>query len=372
MMKIRRKDFEFLKAESESWVEQWDVITPEQADKILGLYEVKDYSLKKILLTAGGILLGLAVVSFIAAHWHELGKFFRVCVISAGYIASLCAYYFTGRSQTRGGRAFLLLATLIFGAGIYLITRMYNIKLSFAEVLGWWLVQIILTGIIACDSWQVYFAQAVSLVYLNWINAIDIFALEFMSTSRLPLSEFFFPIEAFILLGALWIVARRIDDRTAVNVNMLLTLLVISSRMSLCFGGTWTLILLAIAGGAMSFSKFGDAEILGLLLMGLCGLVLTWSEVWRGSLAEYGSVLAVASAVITACVMLVNIWRGHSAAGITFCVLLVVRYFFDHLFGYIPKAWGFGIAGAAFIIAGIYSGRKTKSKEPEPEAEVTE
>lgn len=365
MPSIRKRDMEFLKSESESWTEQ-ELITEEQAEQILGLYEVKEYSLRKILLTAGGILLMLALVSFIAAHWHQLGKFFRVCVISAGYLASMCCYAFTGRSSTRTGRAFLILSSIIFGAGIYLITRMYNVKLSFSEVLGWWLVEIIAAGVITIDTWQIYFAQAVSLVYLNWIEAIDIFALEFIGTARVPLTQFFLPLQGFVVLAVLWLATHRVKDRTAVNVNMLLTLLVLASRMSLCFGGTWTLIALGVCGGCLSFSRFGDAEVLGLLVAGLCGLVLTWPEVWRGGLAEYGAVLAVVSAVLTACLMVANIWRGHGAVGITFCVLLVVRYFFDHLFGYIPKAWGFGLAGAAFLIAGIYSGRKAKP-EIQPE-----
>ena len=362
---IRRKEMEFLSGESTVWAEQ-GIISQEQAGQILALYEVKEHSLRKILLTAGGILIGLAFVSFIAAHWHTLGKFFRVCVIAAGYLLSMCAYFFTGRSQTKTGRVFLLQASVIFGAGIYLITRMYNIKLSFSEVLGWWLVEILITSVSVSDVWQLYFGQVVGAVYLVWTNTIDLFALEFMGSARVALSEFFLPVEGWAVVIALCVACRLVRDRTAFNVNMLLLLLVFASRMSLCFGGTWTLIVLALAGAGASFSRFGDAEVLGLLVMGLCGFVLTWPEVWRDGLAEWGSVLAVVSAVLTAAVMVVNIWRGHGVIGVVFCVMLIVRYFFDRLFGYIPKAWGFGAAGVAFLIAGVYSGRK-KAQSAEQE-----
>ena len=356
MTGISRKYMEFLTSESAVWAEE-GIISQEQADEIIALYEVREHSMRKILLIAGGILLGLGGVSFIAAHWHQFPKFLRVCVILAGYFVSITAYALTGRSETKTGMAFLLLGSVIFGAGIYLITRMYNYKLSFSEVLGWWLVELVITTVCAKDTWQMYFAQAVSLVYLNWINAIDIFALEFMSSSRIPLTEFFLPIEGFVLLIALWLVCKRIPDRTALDVNMLLTLLVLASRMSLCLGGTWTLIVLAVAGAGLSFSRFTDAEILGLLVAGLCGLVLTWPEVWRESLAEWGSVLAVVSAVLSACVMLVNIYRGHTAIGVTFCALLIIRYFFDRLFGYMPKAWGFTLMGLVFLGIGIFFGK---------------
>ena len=362
MTGIRKREMEFLTSESEVWVKH-KILTKEQATKILGLYELKEYSLQKILLTAGGILLLLALVSFIAAHWYQLGKIFRVCVISAGYLASMGAYFFAGRSYTKTGRVLLLLASIIFGAGVYLITHMYDIKLTFSEVLGWWRIEMIVTALSAMDSWQTYFLQAVALVWLVNIEAVDVFALEFMGRARLPLSQFFMPMEAFAMLLAMWLVCRVVRDRTAVNINMLLTLLVLASRMSLCFGGTWTLLILACAGGAIAFSRFSDVEVLGLLLMGLCGLVLTWPEIWRGDFAANRSLFAVASAVVTGCIMLVNIWRGHGVIGVTFCVLLVVRYFFDHLFGYIPKAWGFGIAGAAFLIAGVYLGNKPKPEK---------
>ena len=90
------------------------------------------------------------------------------------------------------------------------------------------------------------------------------------------------------------------------------------------------------------------------LVAGLCGLILTWPEVWREGLAEWGSVLAIVSAVLSACVMLVNIYRGHGAIGVTFCALLIMRYFFDRLFGYIPKAWGFTVLGIVFIAGSLF------------------
>lgn len=353
MQTISKREMDFLRAETESWTEH-EIISFEQAQEILSLYEVHEHSLRRILFITGGILLGLGAVSFIAAYWHQLPKLFRVCVILAGYLGSLCAYFLTGRSRTRTGQAFLLLASIIFGAGIYLITRMYNYKLEFEEVLLYWLAELAITTFIACDTWHLYFSQAVSLVYLNWINAIDLFALEFMNSSKISLSKFFLPLEGFAVLTVLWLIRFRIKDRTAVNINMLLTLLVLASRMSLCFGGTWTLIILVLAGAAMSFSRFNDTEIIGLLVAGLCGLLLTWPEVWRGSLASWGNILAVVSALITACVMIINIWRGHNAIGIIFCSLLVVRYFFDRLFGYMPKAWGFTLIGVVFIGCGLF------------------
>lgn len=355
MPEIPKKYMEFLSAETKVWEDE-GIISSEQTEQILGLYVAGQWSLAYILYIAGAVMLGLGGVSFALAHWHDLPKVLRVCMILAGYAGSLVAHVVTGRN-TKAGKAFLLLAGVIFGAGIYLITRMYDYRLSLSEVLGWWLVHLTVTALCTRDDWQEYFAQGVALVYLNVINAIDIFALEFMGSAKAELTEFFTPVEGFVLIGALWAVNCVIKDRAAFNVNMLLTVLVIASRMSLCFGGTWTLILLWSGCALLSFCRYGDAEVFGLLVLGLCGVVLTWPEVWRGEVfpADWRNVLAVVSAVLTAVMMLFQMWRGHGVVGIVFCALIIMRYFFDRLFGYLPKAWGFGIAGVVFVGLGIYT-----------------
>lgn len=354
MPQIRKKELEFLNAEIEAWLDA-DIITAEQAGEISGLYEVKPRNLRMILLIAGGVLLALGLVSFIAAHWHELNKLLRIGLISGAYLASLAAYLFTRAKH----RYFLLLASVIFGAGIYLIARMYDYKLSFAAVLGWWVIEVILTIIITRDVWQMYLAQVIAFLYLNESNEINFFALQFMNLPRVALLNFFAPVKAFILVLALWAAWSRIHDRAAFNLNMLLTLLLTASRLSLCLGGTWTLIILVLAGAVMSLiSSWHDTEFIGLLMLGLFGLLLTWPEFWRGEIFEaWKNTLSVCSALIVSVLMLVNIYRGHSATGITFCVMLVSRYFFDHLFGYMPKAWGFTGAGIIFLSAGLFFGK---------------
>ena len=361
MPEIRKREMDFLGGEIAGWVEE-GIITGEQATEILSLYEIKARNLRVIMLIAGGILLGLGAVSFLLANWHTIDKDLRVIIIAAAYVASLGAYIFTGRSSTKTGKAFLLLASGIFGGGIYLITRMYDYKIALAEFLGWWIAEVIITSIVARDEWQLYLAGALSLVWLNETEAINPFALYFVRTARVPVSEFFAPMSAFALMIALWGAWFNGKDRLAFMMNMLLTVLLLASRMSLCFGGTWTLIILAASGGAISFmSKWQDAETMGLLMLGVFGLLLTWPEFWRGAeFADVRNVFPVVNAVIVAGLMLLNIWRGHSGIGITFCALLASRYFFDHLFGYLPKALGFTLTGIIFVIAGLSFGKIRK------------
>ena len=358
--KISKKEMDFLSSETSLWADE-GIITPEQAENILSLYAVKARNLRLIMLTAGLVLLGLGAISFMMAHWHELGKIFRVCVIAAAYLASIIAYLFAGRS-TKLAKSFLLLASGIFGGGIYLITHMYDIEITLGEFLAYWIIEAVITSAVTRDEWQMYLAQVLSLSWMIETEAINVFSLYFVRTAKLSLTEFFAPYNAFALMTALWLLWLAVKDRTALMFNMMITLLLLASRMSLCFGGTWTLIILAASGASMSFFlDFRDAQTMGLLMLGVFGLLLTWPEFWRGSEFLSGrNFYPVINAVIVAALMLLNILRGNSGIGVTFFALLAARYFFDHLFGFLPKAWGFTITGIIFVIAGIFFGRIRK------------
>ncbi|MBQ6970741.1 MAG: DUF2157 domain-containing protein [Synergistaceae bacterium] len=360
MPEIRRKEMEFLSTEVNSWTEA-GIITPEQSAEILSQYDVKPGNLRAVMLTAGAVLLGLGAVSFLLAHWHEIDKTLRAAVIAGSYLASLSAYFVIGR-ETKAGKSFLILSGLVFGGGMYLITRMYDIPLTLGEFLGIWAAVLLLKSAITRDEWLMYLAQAVSLAWLHETGAVNTLALYFVRTARVPVTEFFAAWPAFLLVGALWLVWAGTKDRPAFMMCVMITALLFASRMSLCFGGTWTLIILAVTGAVMSFmKKFPDAEIMGLLMLGMSGLLLTWPMFWRGNeFASYRDILPVVNAVIVAGIMLVNIWRGHSGIGAVFFVLLAARYFFDHLFGYLPKAWGFTLTGIIFVVLGLSFGRVRK------------
>ncbi len=64
--------------------------------------------------------------------------------------------------------------------------------------------------------------------------------------------------------------------------------------------------------------------------------------------------------MIVAGLMVINIWRGNLGIGVMFFALLAARYFFDHIFGFLPKAWGFTITGIIFVLTGIFFGRIRK------------
>ena len=374
MNSIKKHDLEFLSNEIKTWQDE-EIITQEQGEKILNLYEIKKRPLRMILLIAGGILIGLGVISFVGAHWYEIPKLIRVSVILATYIASVLIYYFLGAKESKLARSFLIFGSCIIGAGIFLITRMYNYKLTESSGTGYWLIGLFAVSALSRDEWQLYLLESVGFLHLLFSGAIDIFALQFMEHSRVSLMTFFEPPQAILIIIGLYLICRYINDKIANNIAMLLTLGVLASRMTLCLGGTASLIILVTMGIIISFipnPNWNEAENFGILMAGFLGLLLTLPEFWRGEFFNqeiFGfagkSFFSVITAIILAVIMLLQIYKGRIVAGGVFFALLLARYFFDRIFGYLPKAWGFTIIGIIFLITGLFFEKITRKKSIE-------
>ncbi|MFN3869282.1 MAG: DUF2157 domain-containing protein [Hyphomicrobiaceae bacterium] len=76
----------------------------------------------------GAILLGFAMMSFVAANWQDMSRLARLVVIFVGMLASYgAAAVLFSRGMDAFAHAAILLAVAIFGAGIMLISQMYHI-----------------------------------------------------------------------------------------------------------------------------------------------------------------------------------------------------------------------------------------------------
>jgi|688.fasta_scaffold09405_8 uncharacterized membrane protein len=85
-----------------------------------------------LIILFGSISIGLAAVSFIASGWDVFGDFGKIAIICSSLLLSYIGAIYTksiGLSRVYNG--LLLLAQLIFGAGIFLIGEIVNIKIAF-------------------------------------------------------------------------------------------------------------------------------------------------------------------------------------------------------------------------------------------------
>ncbi|MBO6633526.1 DUF2157 domain-containing protein [Parvibaculum sp.] len=119
-----------LQSDLELWIERgW--VTPANAEQILKSAEERPSTrrMPAILAVLGAVLIGFAVMSFVAANWYEIPKLAKLIAI---FVAMSAAWLAAIPLERRGHPAFAQAAILIglglFGGGIMLIAQIYHIR----------------------------------------------------------------------------------------------------------------------------------------------------------------------------------------------------------------------------------------------------
>ena len=132
-----------LKQDLEKWVERgW--VTPANAQAILSDAGggVAARHIPQILAILGAVLVGFAVMSFVAANWAEIPKIIRLLMIfSALWVAWGAAFVADRMGHKAYAEAGVVAGLALFGANIMLIGQIYHVTSSTPEwVLLWSLI----------------------------------------------------------------------------------------------------------------------------------------------------------------------------------------------------------------------------------------
>jgi uncharacterized membrane protein len=152
----------FIKREGLKWVEK-ELISKEQYDSIVSLYH-NDRHGGGTLTLFGGILIGLGILSFIAANWSAIPSLLRFALI----LILLLAFYAVGERQfNRGnenlGISMIGMGLFSFGAGIFLIGQMFHLVAYHAGSFIVWGV----TGALLTYLYRSRFLFLMSLIIFN-------------------------------------------------------------------------------------------------------------------------------------------------------------------------------------------------------------
>lgn len=100
-----------------------------------------------ILLGLGSILIGLGIITFVAANWQEIPRAIKVTLLLSLFIGvNIAGFYLWRRSpgaQQRLGQGLLLLGGLILGANMGLMGQMFHINAPVYELLLAWGIGVI-------------------------------------------------------------------------------------------------------------------------------------------------------------------------------------------------------------------------------------
>lgn len=124
----------------------------------------------RIIVTIGAILIGAGVFSFFAANWQVLTKVNKVAIILVSMLISYCSGWYLREKYhfQRTGEALILLGSIIYGAGIFLVGQMFNVSGNWPDGFILWMIGAIAMGF-AAESYPLFYL-AVPLGFISLIG----------------------------------------------------------------------------------------------------------------------------------------------------------------------------------------------------------
>ena len=388
------RDEEFLER-LPSEVSRWEsdgIITAEQGQAILGNYspsEVapKSYRSQGRLVTSlsivGAVLVGLGVILFFAANWDAIGRWPKLGLILAAIIAGhgLGYYLRYHRGYRRVGSAMVLLACIIYGAGVHLVGQVYNVDVNDPRLMLFWFLGVLpLVYIVKSQPIQflglVLFFLAVGFRLPDWMDDISrgeavlgaslflILGLFVLALGRMkeeiptlhPYSEVFELVGLITALGAVFVLTFREvlssdgglyvqgDTETAF-------------RILIAAAGALTLALVLATGwlhrrNEPSFTLNGIEGIAIAVLLAAAYVVI---GVDSGGEVLYAVVFNALLALALLGVLVSGYLRGREAwvnIGLLFIGINIIARYFEYSWGLLDQSLIFVAAGVILLLGG--------------------
>lgn len=361
----------FLRKELQYWDEH-NMITAEQRQALDALYVPHDDYFMPVLLGLGALCVGLGVLSLIASNWIHLSRLFRVILLISGYVGAVLSAYALEPRLPKTARGALAISSFMYGGGIFLIAQMFHDGGHYTDALLWWIIGLFPVAFFFKDRFQLLLMQFLSLYYLYGVfhlgdsvlpNALPFIQLNSVFALLIPLSV---PLLLITLLG----LAHWIDNRWVLGFNINLFLLFNWIAIyCLRLGGPKLAIplsFIAFAGGLIAFFARGhfkkELAHFGIFLFAAATFLLSFDEFWS-ILARGKHLASIISSVLAAGILLYFVRAGYLIASFFFCAL-VLRFYFDTFFSFMPKGLFFVTAGLLLLSMGYFierTRRKTKN-----------
>src|SRR3989344_2312910 len=175
--------------------------------------EKEDLSKKtiKIIVTIGAVLIRAGIFSFIAANWQGMRRPVKLSIILVSILVSYGAgWYLKEKLELpKTGEALILLGSIIYGAGIFLVAQMFNIRANWPDGFILWMIGTIAMAF-AFESYPLFYL-AIPLGIIALIgHPFGIFT-GFGYNSFLLTSSFLLLVSTIITFVTGWIIRKRMS-----------------------------------------------------------------------------------------------------------------------------------------------------------------
>ncbi|MFH0755364.1 MAG: DUF2157 domain-containing protein [bacterium] len=175
--------------------------------------EKEDTSKKtiRIIVIIATVLIGAGIFSFIAANWQGMTSLVKICIILISMLISYGAGWYLKEKLNleKTGSALFLLGSIIYGAGIFLVAQIFNIRANWPDGFILWMIGAIAMAF-AVNSYSLFYL-AIPLGIIALIgHPFGIFT-DLGYNSFLLTSSFLLLISTIITFITGWIIKKRIS-----------------------------------------------------------------------------------------------------------------------------------------------------------------
>lgn len=112
----------------------------------------------RIILSTAVVLVGAGIFSFIAANWEAMSRTAKVSTILISMLVVYAAgwYMKSKKNFLKTGEALILLGSVIYGSGIFLVGQMFNIRAGWPDGFILWMLGVIAIAY-ASESFTLYY-----------------------------------------------------------------------------------------------------------------------------------------------------------------------------------------------------------------------
>jgi uncharacterized membrane protein len=147
----------------------WITADGEQAIRADVLARGPSVGLPGVLAILSAVLIGFAVMSFVAANWQDMPRLVRLGLLMFGiWAAYAMADQFFRRGMTSFAHAAVLLGCSVFGASIMLVSQMYHMDGNAPDAVLLWAIGTFLAGVLVRSNPALAFALVVFSIWGAW------------------------------------------------------------------------------------------------------------------------------------------------------------------------------------------------------------
>lgn len=94
-----------------------------------------------IIATVGAVLIGAGIFSFVASNWQHMTKVIKVLILLVTMLTSYIAGWALKEKYNyeKLGESFMFLGLIVYGASIFLIAQMFNVRANWPDGLILWM-----------------------------------------------------------------------------------------------------------------------------------------------------------------------------------------------------------------------------------------